>query len=238
MRNFLRTWNLHDVPGETLRSLKKIGLRRTLAVARSRLGDYAFDARYGTDTVEPIALSELDIPHASVRQGCRYQPTGVGAFKLIMEALELPPGGVFVDFGCGKGRVLLLAACYPFARIVGVEFSEELCAIARTNIKKFKAKEMIAASIDIVQEDATLYAFKDDETVLYFFHPFGDEIFRRVLGNINESLKRRPRQAWLVYLSDEHARTEIDGNSSFVLSTARIAGGYNCMIFTNTSRRA
>jgi SAM-dependent methyltransferase len=237
MTNFLRTWNLHQVLFDSLQCLRKFGLRRTLAVARSRFGDYAFDIRYGTDTVEPIELSQLDIPYESVRLGRRYQPTSVSAFKVIMEALEPPPGGVFVDFGSGKGRVLMLAAAYPFARIVGIEFSERLCAISKTNIEKFKAKETTAASFDIVHEDATRYTFKDDETVLYFYHPFGEEVFRRVLRNISESLKRRPRQAWLVYhLSDERARTEIEENSPFVLKTAREAVGYDYMLFTNARR--
>ena len=40
----------------------------------------------------------------------------------------------FVDYGSGKGRVLMLAAAYPFRRILGVEFSESLDRVARDNI--------------------------------------------------------------------------------------------------------
>ena len=42
----------------------------------------------------------------------------------------------FVDYGLGKGRVLMLATEYPFKRIVGVEFSESLDRTARQNLTK------------------------------------------------------------------------------------------------------
>jgi SAM-dependent methyltransferase len=233
----LKAYGLGDVVRETLSTLRRIGVRRTFGAVRSRLRDYAFDARYGTDTVGRMSLSQLDIPYDSVQQGNRYQPTGAGAFDAIMAALELPPGQVFVDFGSGKGQVLMMAACYPFGRIVGVEFSDQLCSIARSNIEKFKAKETITASIDVLHEDAARYAFTDDETVFYFFIPFDDEIFMRVLGNINDSLKRRPRSAWLVYyVSDEQRRAAIESSTFFVFEKGVMAGGYDCMIFESTPR--
>jgi SAM-dependent methyltransferase len=229
------SWDLRDMMRETLSTLKRNGIRRTLGAARSRLHDYTFDARYGTDTVGRVDLSQLDIPYESARLGNRYQPTGAGAFKAMMEALKLTRDDVLVDFGSGKGQVLMMAARYPFKRIVGIEFSDRLCVISRTNVEKFKAREPIGASIEVVHEDAGRYTFKDDETVFYFFVPFDDEIFGRVLENIDASLKRRPRQASLVYyVSDEHKRTAIERKTSFVLKNSLEAGGYNCMIFAST----
>jgi len=231
----LKAYGLADVARETLSTLRRVGVRRTLGAIRSRLSDYVFDIRYGTDTVGRVALSQLDIPYDSAQLGNRYQPTGAGAFNTIMAALNLPPGQVFVDFGSGKGQVLMMATRYGFRRIVGVEFSEQLCAIARSNIEKFKARETMVASIDIVHQDAARYAFMDDETVFYFFIPFDDEIFMRVLGGINDSLRRRPRVAWLVYyVSDEQRRAAIEGNTFFVFKKGIMAGGYDCMIFQST----
>jgi SAM-dependent methyltransferase len=228
----LSAWDPREVVREALDTFRRIGFRATLEAASSRLRDYAFDVRYGTDTVERVPLSQLDISYDSVRKGNRYQPTGAGAFKAIMQALTLPPGEVFVDFGSGKGQVLMLAARYPFKRIVGIEFSEKLCAIAKANIQKFKTRETVAAAIDIVADDVMRYTFRDDETVFYFFIPFDDEIFMRVLENLEHSLERKPRQAWLVYyVCDEQRRAAIERNSSFVLKNTVRAGGYDCTIF-------
>ena len=43
----------------------------------------------------------------------------------------------FVDYGAGKGRVLLLAAQHPFAAVGGIEFAEELHDDAAMNIAQF-----------------------------------------------------------------------------------------------------
>ena len=43
----------------------------------------------------------------------------------------------FVDYGAGKGRVLLLASQHPFAAIGGIEFAEELHDDATMNIAQF-----------------------------------------------------------------------------------------------------
>ena len=65
----------------------------------------------------------------------RYQPSSVEEFGRLMGKLDVDHREfVFVDYGSGKGRVLMLAADYPFKRIVGVEFSPPLDRIARENI--------------------------------------------------------------------------------------------------------
>lgn len=41
---------------------------------------------------------------------------------------------MFLDLGSGKGRMVLSAARFPFRRIIGVELSNDLTAIARRNV--------------------------------------------------------------------------------------------------------
>ena len=63
-----------------------------------------------------------------------------GAWRVVVhQDQRLRPrdeGDVFVDFGCGKGRVLFLAARYRFARIIGVELSERMAEQARRNLAR------------------------------------------------------------------------------------------------------
>ena len=47
----------------------------------------------------------------------------------------------FLDIGSGKGRALLLAAEYPFRRIVGVELMPELNSMAEENIRRFASQK-------------------------------------------------------------------------------------------------
>jgi SAM-dependent methyltransferase len=115
-----------------------------------------------------------------------------------MEHLRLPEGQVFVDFGCGKGRVLLAAAAYPFRRIVGIEFSPELCTICRRNISSFRQRYRSHIEIDVIQSDATKYNIGHDESVFFFFNPFECGLMKEVLHNIQSSAEISPRKIWII----------------------------------------
>ncbi len=116
------------------RSLQEKGWRRSWQSVTSVIGDYFFDLIYGTDTAGWVTVDALDITDEDKKHSVRYQPTRVRHVRKLLSELSLPPGRVFVDFGCGKGRVLMVASCYPFQRIVGVEISGRLCDVARRNV--------------------------------------------------------------------------------------------------------
>ena len=67
-----------------------------------------------------------------------YQPTEPAAFHQMMDALGTDFSQfTFIDIGSGKGRVLLMAADYPFSRVIGVELLPALHRIAEQNIDKY-----------------------------------------------------------------------------------------------------
>jgi SAM-dependent methyltransferase len=229
-------WNLGSALPETLRSLRDFGLLRTLSVMRSRLQDMAFDARHGTDTVQTVAVDALDVEAPRRSLGQRYQPTGSSALGKILRALPIGADDGFVDFGCGKGRTLILAMDFPFRRIVGVEFSAALCAIARANIATVSGNRPARpgrppnVQPEVAQCDARDYTLAGDETVFYFFHPFGEPVLAPVLDNIEASLRRAPRPAWLIYYLPVH-RTVIDRSAAFALHATRVVNGYDCLTY-------
>ncbi|MGH8675901.1 MAG: hypothetical protein ACREVG_16535, partial [Burkholderiales bacterium] len=49
------------LPGQVFDSIRRIGYRRTGSVILSRLADYVFDLRYGTDTVQTREVGELGV---------------------------------------------------------------------------------------------------------------------------------------------------------------------------------
>jgi predicted RNA methylase len=104
-----------------------------------------------------------------------------------------------VDVGCGKGRVLIVAAEYGFERVVGVEFSEELCEIARSNVTVYARKHGLSTNVEVVHRDAAEYEFRADDNVLFFFNPFDSAVMERVLENVRRSLERHPREITLLY---------------------------------------
>ncbi len=100
---------------------------------------------------------------------------------------------VFLDYGSGKGRVLLHAARRPFARVIGLELHESECEIARSNLE-IAANRLRCREVDVICGDATVWRVPDDVTYIYMFNPFKGEIFKAVLDRVCESLDRRPRR--------------------------------------------
>jgi SAM-dependent methyltransferase len=181
------------------RSLRHRGLRGTLQGAGSTLSHYWFDLRYGTATRTSVQLADLAIAGENVGRGVGYQPSAPALFHRVMRDLALPGGSVFVDFGCGKGRVLMMAARYGFRRVVGVDFSAELCRVARRNLEIFRQRTGVSVEFEVVEADVLAYPFRDDENVFYLFNPFDAVVMRRILARIDESRRRAPRPVWLIY---------------------------------------
>lgn len=188
-------------------SLRKRGVRGTVArmwrivvqhnaVRRKARSDLAFDRKHGVETATWVRVPELDTPSPNVEYAVRYEPSGVSEFGLLMRKLRIEHREfTFVDYGSGKGRVLMLAAEYPFRRIIGVEFAESLHEISQENVATLGAD---AARIETVLIDATEYEPPDEPLVLYFFHPFGAPALKRVLARVQASLERVPRPAYVV----------------------------------------
>src|SRR5712671_3243440 len=100
-------------------------MRRQLPWPRApvcREADDDFDAKYGTDTGGIVNPWDMDIPDSLVGQAIQYRTARVGAFTQLLESLDIRHELYsFIDFGCGKGRALLLASRFPFKEIIGVE---------------------------------------------------------------------------------------------------------------------
>jgi SAM-dependent methyltransferase len=182
-----------------VRSLHKKGIVWSVDRALSAIQERLFDLRYGTDTVAFAELGSFTINSRHQNEGYGYQPSRARPFRRLMSALNPPPNSAFVDFGCGKGRLLLLATEYKFRRITGVEFVEELCEIARDNLARYRRKRDIQAEIRIIHQDAAEYAIQDDDNFFFMFNPFAAPLVEAVVRNIAQSTAKRERQVFLIY---------------------------------------
>lgn len=205
-------------------SLQKSGFKRTVNISLVSLLDYYFDFKYGTDTVNQIELHELEINSDNWKRGERYGLTPSKAFMKFMSTLHVSPDSVFVDLGCGKGKNLLLASQFNFKRVVGVEFSKDMCKCARENILIYKKKTGCDGNMEVVHSDVVDYEFRDDENVFYLFNPFDDVIMNHVIKNIASSIERNPREVFIVYCNPEHANI-IEKEKLFVKSTTTMVYG-------------
>jgi SAM-dependent methyltransferase len=183
----------------TSRSIKRRGWCQTFKVAWSVLADLFFDLRHGTDTMRWMEVRELNL--ANAEHAVRYTASKAGPLKKLLASLDLPKNCTFVDLGCGKGRVLLIAAKFGFRRVVGVEFSPDLCRIAAENIRIFDPP----GSIKVVCSDVATFPIRRDYTVFYLYNPFDRVVMQRFLANLQASLGEFPRSIWLIYNTPIHA---------------------------------
>jgi hypothetical protein len=167
-----------------------------------RLESYYFDLKHGVDTYSNVPLSDLKIDDSSVEFGRRYQPILVSHLKEILRQIKPDCSDVLVDYGSGKGRVLLISSMYPFKRVVGVEFSQELCTTAQKNADIFR-KDKRNCPIEIHCMDAAVYPVDPEETVFFFFNPFDTAIMGKVIRNIEMSYEAHPRNMKIVFINLE-----------------------------------
>lgn len=185
-------------------SIKKRGLKWTIEIIISKLTDYWFDIRYGTNTLGRVELDDLEIKSRNKQRGTVYEPTSTRSFKKLFNTLNFPSNSVFVDFGSGKGKVLLMASEYGFKRIVGVEFSHELCETAKRNLSSYNKKIGVDIDVEIFESDVVDYKFKDDENIFFSYNSFDEVVWNRILDNIKKSIEKNPRKIWLIYCIPIH----------------------------------
>ena len=162
----------------------------------NHLYDWLFDTRLGVNTAgkHPSGYSSKH------NDNVECNPTSYRLLRKIFRYLDIKQSDneVFVDYGCGKGRVVCFAAQYPFKSVNGVEISPIWSNIAETNVKNLRAK--ICTEVKISTQDAIGYDCSQG-TVYYFFNPFGENTFREVLQRIKQSLNNHQRTVRIVYFN-------------------------------------
>lgn len=162
--------------------------------------DSGFDKIHGTDTSGVIPLKDLEINSGNIKDCNWYGPMPVKVFKKIIKNLTLDFHKYeFIDFGSGKGRVLLLASDYGFKKIVGVEFAPELHRISNRNIAIIERDTNKPSAIETLCMGATEYVIPEVPVVLFFYSPFKGQVMQCVLRSILNSFATRPRNIMIIF---------------------------------------
>ena len=192
----------------TMRRLKRRKLRESL--------QDGFDAAHGTDTAAVLVGRELG---PGVTRGghlvIHYETTSAAAIRTPLDGLAIDFSRfVFIDLGCGKGKPLMVAAAYPFRRLIGVDISPACIAIARRNIARYGPEKLDPARLELLTLDAEDFAFPIDALVIYLFNPFPGKVLEGVVANLESSLRVQPREAVIVYVNP-HALAAITRSGLF-----------------------
>jgi SAM-dependent methyltransferase len=195
-------------------NVRRQGVRRTLRILadelldflrdcmpsrrRQRYGDIEYDFDYRVDTTASNVSRRDHL--VGLLAGTPYQPCDPELFRATVGALPIDYAQfTFVDIGSGKGRALLLAAEYPFRRILGVEWMPELHRIAGENVARFQSSRQQCFDIEPICRDAREFTFPSGPLVVFLFNPLPEAALQTVIGNLQASLGENRRAAWVVY---------------------------------------
>ncbi|OHB61698.1 MAG: hypothetical protein A2167_01035 [Planctomycetes bacterium RBG_13_46_10] len=172
-----------------------------------RISDRYYDWRLGISTCGSVESAELGIRNPMCRW---YSPTDYRSFRKVMRHFKIRDNrDVFLDYGAGKGRVLIMAAAYPFRRIIGIEIAPQLVVIAKQNIQRARRK-LSCNDIWVLTADAASYAVSPEVTFVYGYHSFVGETLSKVLRNIRHSLIEAPRELTIIWKNigpfEEHVK--------------------------------
>jgi SAM-dependent methyltransferase len=175
------------------RHLRSIGLSGIVADWWCHFYNRLTDRRLSIDTSGCFEVG--------LRENCHeYLATDYGLLtKAIGVLTAAEEDVVFLDYGCGKGRAVAVAAMRPFKHVIGVELGDGLLEVARKNLSRMQSK-VRCSKVSLHHVDATQFDVPDDVNAVFFFNPFRGEIMTAVIGQLDASLRRCPRTIMLFFL--------------------------------------
>lgn len=188
------------------RNIKRCGLTGAARLYQDRIHEVLKERSLGIETKSYVTRDKLGyIPEYNQYEPIQYRCLDI-MFKHLSPDYE---NEVFIDYGSGKGRAVIVAATNPFRKVIGVEFSPELCEIARKNVERAR-KHLKCQEVEIVAMDATKYEVPQDVTLVFLYNPFTGEPLNMTGERIRASLQAAPRRLRIVYAHLESQPNVLD----------------------------
>lgn len=106
---------------------------RGIARVRLKASDLMRELRLGI-------LTRGAAPENNTEQYCPYAIVPYAGLQAILARLELQRDNVFVDLGCGRGRVVRCAARFTVREVIGVDISPDRLTVAQANVKVMRGR--------------------------------------------------------------------------------------------------
>ena len=184
---------LFFIIGVIFNKLKQDGLSTTVKKISKNLYHKALGVDFSMQEIANLTI-ESDNKSLGTICGSSAEHTVKHVLDTLVEFDKSVLDGTFVDYGSGKGKLIIFAKQYGFKKTVGIEFAKELCEISRKNIKQLKIQNS-----EVLHLDAIEYIPTPDTRVIYFLNPFDETVFQKVLPKIIEHTKNFEKEIYIVY---------------------------------------
>ena len=160
--------------------------------------------KYGIKTFVRARLADLSIGNADLTKSSPYEAVNYFMLeRLLAEFRKISSSAFIVDLGCGKGRVMVVAAHFGFTHITGIDFAKELCEEASRNMEKTQSA-IPGISWKVIHANVLDYTILPEDFVFFMFNPFVEETLDSFLSKLEESCRLFPRKTYFLYASPQH----------------------------------
>lgn len=187
--------------------------------------DYWYDRQYHVKTCGVVRFKNSRIINFD------YEPAPYFDLQKIFTEFSFLKDSHLIDYGCGKGRVLLMAALYGCPRVTGIDLNSDLCRIAESNVASLRTHKGMNTDIRVMEQDAIQYKIDPSINYFFFFNPFHLKVFIYVLKNIQNSVLQSPRNIWLIFLKPQRSTIwQVEKMRFFTLQT--IMEKPRCLVYS------
>lgn len=178
-------------------------------------GDRNIERLFFVPTAGKVPLTLVKVPHQLRRTGHDYRPAPWHVFQWAMQTIpESVERFAFVDYGAGRGRALLMAAGYPFEKVIGAEIAEELHRDCLLNIAQYPRSLMKCRDVECEHLSALRLDIPEQETVFFFNNPFDNSMTERVIAQIARAYRQEPRRFYVICV-DMDAKETLEDSGIF-----------------------
>lgn len=130
----------------------------------------------------------------------RTESTLYADLDLFLENYDLLPNPKLIDIGSGKGRVIYHFNNKLGIPATGIEVNKVAFRHLLHNQAQYAAKyPALSKKISIYEMKAEDYLVQPEDNTFYFFNPFTITIFKKILQNIEKSVKDYPRIVDIIF---------------------------------------
>lgn len=170
-----------------------------------------YDRKFCISTGNIVPVEMLKSGSENEIQAYRYRPahyyTVFGAFRILRKYVSRFSNETIIDFGCGAGRVMIVAAEMNFKKIIGIEFSTKIFHRCEKNLNNYCRKKKIDTDVfKLINHDVTKVSIEDDWRIFFFYSPFKWLIYEKVLEKIEKSISCNPRKIFILEVTSRNRR--------------------------------
>jgi SAM-dependent methyltransferase len=149
---------------------------------------HPIDRIYGIDTSGYVPVENLHPDRSLHSLIIAYVGSQPSIVRRAISALGDIRDYVFIDLGCGKGRVTAVASEFPFRAVIGVELSAALAATARANAAIVARQFPDRPKINIAGANVVDFPLPAARVVFFNYHAFGAELIANIVAKCEAAL--------------------------------------------------